>query len=738
MFTAELSALDYDQLVKDGGCVQLWSDIFRQDENAIAWQAVDFEDSASRFTTALLVDNSPSQKTSVKILSLSISLPLSNNTIRQFSFTYRIAYSSGDITWLGAFGQDGVLTLNQSHSDPFGGIHLHAGWTSGPVQHCRVIEIKDVVNSLEVAIMDNLSEYRVCALGSNRLVLKLKVSKPCAHIFFYRLEPHPRNVSLLFFIPLCQRHSLVLSPTIIVAASPGLSLSFVDDQYLTMTGSGVTFLQICDLQTDITTFAERILSHAKLDEWELLSTDTKGRSIALASTRQQPIDVVTIPLWPSKYTNTNVYLNCRQLVDLYTTRDINEFALLLPHTNELHVFSKEHSDGHDILIQNGSTGGNFTIFPIYRMPTGADKPNMQLQRNWGTAILSPYNKLSTNLALTDNPRIYSTAPETRHYEPTFSPLTRASSETMLSSITSFPSHAAKPCNEANTCANHADELESVCTDDDHFMLSPTAPNQPSTPQSILSLFKSIFVSVKTIIHFFFRFYWDSLFPFRAYQTRQLLRFKECDDRQIQPSTNLLIEKQVSPVSPPVKGYSSLPSISENRVQITQGTGAPTEVYGDISQDTDSGPFPDIKSTKSLDTTIENTFASGDLGLLAQSTSEGKTFYAEVSSNQGFGQATTAIILLPPILDDVDKEVISTPSFANEDLQRAVAFFDDSDPRCTIRKVKLFNCDSSGQPQQIEDGGKNICYLLEYQLDQMDGELVKKISISPPGSGGRSF
>lgn len=545
----------------------------------------------------------------------------------------------------------------------------------------------------------------------------------------------------MFLIPLRQRYPLVLSPTYVVAASPGLSLSLVEGQYLTLSGSGSALLQVYDLQTDITTFIERLITHTKLDDWKLLSTDTKGKSITLALTRQeQPVHAITIPFWPSMYTNTNIHLNRRQLANLYTTHDIDQLALFLPQANQLHIFDKENSNGDDILIENSSAGGDFTISPIYRIPT-TDQTVRQLQRNWGTAILTPYNKLSAPLSLTNDPRIHPTPFVSRYSEPTTcsSLLTCASSETMQSSIASFPPHAGKPCRKEDFLADHVDQLENICIDDNHIMLPPSTPNHPLTPQSTLSLFKSIFVSVKAIVHFFFKIIWDLMLPFGTYQSRQHSSPQECDDRQTEPSTNSLTA-DVFQGSPPGKGYSSLPNISSgDRVQITTSN-IPRDEDGNTSQDIDdpdSAFLQDVEITKFSDSMINNTLISDDLGLPAQSTSRGKIFYAEVSGNERSDQATTAIILLPPMPDNVDKEVIDAipPSSLDEALQRAVAFLDGSNPQCVISRVNLCSCDSLARRQRPGHGGKDICHLLEYHLDRMDDKLIKMISISSPGSGG---
>ncbi|KAH9487107.1 hypothetical protein JR316_0001175 [Psilocybe cubensis] len=189
-----------------------------------------------------------------------------------------------------------------------------------------------------------------------------------------------------------------------------------------------------------------------------------------------------------------------------------------------------------------------------------------------------------------------------------------------------------------------------------------------------------------------------------------------------------MERQGPQEHSPVKGYCTLPSTSsENRVQMPQGTGAPTKSDGDISRDTDSVLFPDIKSTKFLAPTIESDFASDSLGLNVQSVSEETTFYAEISCNEGFGHASAAIIFLPPIVD-IDKEPSSPSSFSDKDLRGLVAFLDDSDPLCIS---------PTGQ-SWLTVIRRAFSIGLECQVDQMICDTVRKISTSSPGLGERPF
>ncbi|KAG6869171.1 hypothetical protein C0993_012270 [Termitomyces sp. T159_Od127] len=138
-FSATLSVADYRELERDGGRVQLWSDLPSERFPAPngEWTSCDF-----RFNAAAGGSNPPSpQDFSLNpeddedlsspenvILTLQILLvPPFGNGQERFSYTYRILYPSGEIRWLGEFGQNGALLCEHTTTENILG--LAAGWT---------------------------------------------------------------------------------------------------------------------------------------------------------------------------------------------------------------------------------------------------------------------------------------------------------------------------------------------------------------------------------------------------------------------------------------------------------------------------------------------------------------------------------------------------------------------------------------------------------------------------------
>ena len=159
-FTARLSAHDYHELVQAKARVELWSDL--PHDNGSGWGKLEFSES---WNSAL--DTSSHQ---VKTLDLSVSIPATSTTSR-FSFTYRVTYPSGNISWLGAFGQNGSLILKQGEDNMVYGLVLREGWREDNTQESWIFEIPEGLSSMEVANMENPSIFRIWALSKDGWVL---------------------------------------------------------------------------------------------------------------------------------------------------------------------------------------------------------------------------------------------------------------------------------------------------------------------------------------------------------------------------------------------------------------------------------------------------------------------------------------------------------------------------------------------------------------------------------------
>ena len=179
-FTAELTVLDHNKLIQDHARIQLWSDLAQSDGE---WGALDFtyQTQATEESSQISLGSTCPKLASEKVtLFLEVVAPLPMGRNSHFSFTYRIFYPSGDIQWLGPFGQNGSLSFERSDHDlhNFG---LHS-WTFDKSRMAHVYEVKEPVagGTLVVAKVRDVSNYCVRAMGPTRCLYLLNI---CARIY---------------------------------------------------------------------------------------------------------------------------------------------------------------------------------------------------------------------------------------------------------------------------------------------------------------------------------------------------------------------------------------------------------------------------------------------------------------------------------------------------------------------------------------------------------------------------
>lgn len=179
-FTAQLSAQLHAQLKHDRGSVQLWSDLpslaHTSDGN---WRELDFQDETKvddlpdRNVVKMSLTASPNPLNTTTehfllVLQVTIPTPIRSQQVR-YSFTYRLVYPSGEVKWLGLFGQNGTLVLTGAHdSDPSTNtLSLLDGWKSTIGNTREYYASGGESTPVEIARFA-LTDYRVWAFGSER------------------------------------------------------------------------------------------------------------------------------------------------------------------------------------------------------------------------------------------------------------------------------------------------------------------------------------------------------------------------------------------------------------------------------------------------------------------------------------------------------------------------------------------------------------------------------------------
>jgi hypothetical protein len=183
-FTADLTLRDHNKLIQDHGHIQLWSDLPHNGQSDGGWSALDLTyqtqateelSSSHKISLGSTCSNHASEEKVTLFLEVVVPLPMSRYS--HFSFTYRIRYPSGDIQWLGPFGQNGSLSFERSdhYLHNFG---LHS-WTFDNLRMAHVYEVKQPVSTLVVARVREVCNYCVRAIGPTRCLYLLNI---CARI----------------------------------------------------------------------------------------------------------------------------------------------------------------------------------------------------------------------------------------------------------------------------------------------------------------------------------------------------------------------------------------------------------------------------------------------------------------------------------------------------------------------------------------------------------------------------
>lgn len=375
-FTAQLSAQLHAQLKHDRGRVQLWSDLPSLAHTSGGnWCEFDFEetivdDSPNRNVVKMSLTASPNSlhTTTEHFLTLQVAIPTAIRSQQvQCSFTYRLVYPSGEVKWLGLFGQNGTLVLTRAHdSDPSTNtLFLLDGWKSTIGNTREYYASGSEPTPVEIARFAPM-DYRVWAFGSERLLSE------------------PKNASMLFLVP-CQRddHSMVVSPIYTVTASPGtlLDVSFTGSITHSSSQPSTVSLQTRGSSEDPTTFLKRVLDNTNIRLLAYVETHA-----ILGSVQDQiPVQVAIIPMETRKLSN-QISLD---LADLACTlpSDATDFSIFSPLSLDIRFLTLPLSENGTLSFEIDSTGSDFLLSPVHSFfPTKSSTTN----GFWKMTILCPH------------------------------------------------------------------------------------------------------------------------------------------------------------------------------------------------------------------------------------------------------------------------------------------------------------------------------------------------------------
>jgi hypothetical protein len=168
-FSASLSPAEFDEYRRSGTRLQLWSDLPASGLDggtAIEWGEMEFTPGPERVPYDVSLFEREEYEGPERRLSLIVPVPLTSDGVLKYSFTYRLVYPSGEIAWLGAFGQNGSVTITVQNEATFTPSN---GWKALESDDAdRVWTTNGTTAEESYLINTNLSDWIVWAFGKDR------------------------------------------------------------------------------------------------------------------------------------------------------------------------------------------------------------------------------------------------------------------------------------------------------------------------------------------------------------------------------------------------------------------------------------------------------------------------------------------------------------------------------------------------------------------------------------------
>ena len=705
-FTAELTAHDHNKLIQDRARIQLWSDLPHNGQSLSdgGWGALDLTyqtqatDELSSSHQISLGSTCPIHTSEEKVtLFLEVVAPLPMSRNPHFSFTYRIVYPSGDIQWLGPFGQNGSLSFERSDHDLHNfGIH---SWTFDKLRMAHVYEVKQPVDALVVARVRDVCNYCVRAMGPTRCLYLLNICALTHLIFISSFISDLKKAALLIFVPRSQPSSISLLPTYVFSASPGSSLTLSADGRITASGSGTLLFQANEGNLEPLTFIRQILFHAELDSWNVLPLDAGSKAIVLATPKDKfPIRAVTISLWYSKGLIRPIYIDTTTLSNMLGS---TEFSIFSPDNMRIHLFtvdSQATPTKQMVALQSDSIGNDLVISPIYTLRDYQAATDISTT-TWKTVILSPYRVQDFSL---DDSGILPTPPPS----PRLKPIACLSQSHPSSDTVTFESESSVPSLPLDTCIslqspmNGNDESETLPSSnpavnpdtDAHDTFPIQKPSELPSSQGIVAMFRSLFYSLILSVYLLL---W-------GHRNSDSLDDTTKDRPQLQISIGREEDEDAHDDPGDDSGSLFIPetkTLLEGNIEIQTTQVRPSQSDAKIPEATAGYAVSDVSR--------------------APDNTKGDVFYLQSEPSDSTSQKATTIALLCTTRND-PTDTTNAPSVINKNrvIDRCVQFLDGFEPECVVSRCNVDVFSHGGAPEEQEGGSSSSysCCLLQYQLD----------------------
>ncbi|KAJ3993937.1 hypothetical protein F5050DRAFT_609703 [Lentinula boryana] len=349
-FSAVLGDEEFQQFKEHGMKVQVWSDIYLGGKNEGEWGEIDLHevpsvlgssnDSQAKISLGLDDRDKPEN-----LLSVICSVPFARSS--HYSFTYRVVYSSGEIKWLGQFGRNGTVHIDATSKNT-SGIVFEEGLvekTAPFVWSTRGKEVEDLL----IAEVVHPEDWSIWAVGKNSLV-----KGPAA------------SASLVFLVPRFRSYARYCPKTIILTASPAISISVSAFGRVQVTGSGSLLLRTFDPdQGSMDSFFDRIFAHTGTLDCRLLGVF--GDVVALASTSATPSGhAILVPLNSSGFVS-QIVIPSASLASILSA-EMADYTIFSEARPSVQFVSSVTLESGSVQFSVPPSGGHFILTPLYSIP----------------------------------------------------------------------------------------------------------------------------------------------------------------------------------------------------------------------------------------------------------------------------------------------------------------------------------------------------------------------------------
>ncbi|KAH9835786.1 uncharacterized protein C8Q71DRAFT_858630 [Rhodofomes roseus] len=366
------SFASYEHARSYGVRVEMWTDLPMEGKAPGQWSAVpfvfqDFRDEEHGPEYQVLPLPSPADEDAASSHGRAVyaNLPLRLVGYRsghRFSFTYRLVYASGEIRWLGAFGQNGTLVVDQLSLPEALGVTLGEGWE---VQDDGVVLFEGgPANRQEVGKLLAGRSWSTWAVGRDR----------------FSPTHMAESSTALVLVPSLRGDAITTTPPVVISASSGTTIGIDARGRIIFSsdndGARLALRIIDDTRfvalTDCDVHIRLLGSHLNPASARIVAFHAPGA--------QLPLSVLVLPPQDGR-ASQEVPLDISALAPAVPNGAPRSFVVT---TSNKQVFLVPPED-EQTTVSVGALGGVALVAPLYDLATLESAP----EYSWKVSVLQP-------------------------------------------------------------------------------------------------------------------------------------------------------------------------------------------------------------------------------------------------------------------------------------------------------------------------------------------------------------